>query len=353
MRLTFLWHIRCDRGDGGDILGATDYPETTGCHSHTRMHLLSWPRRHRKTGHWMVYRQPRHDTERQSGEFMSENRWGSSRKIHPGRLEYRILLSINDILQWIFYLVVVSSLNTMFSSQLLSYSGGRIDKYSDASLSQRLRFIGNPELGDASISLSDIRPSDIATYKCKVKKLPGVDMRKVTLVVMGEDKFPSTGFTCSCSSLSYSSLKCCSNSLGICWTCFPSSQSVMTPFLCIHTSFTPLTLLGWMKALSHYSDNIFHVCCLFIFIFFYQCLHQCQSAGWMAQRREAAPSHSAANPLRDPFLLDICGEEKVEVQCHPLQPKVRQTKEPFFKQTYTVSIVYSHNMHNLNVLFFL
>ncbi len=41
--------------------------------------------------------------------------------------------------------------------------------------------------GDATVSISDVRVSDTATYQCKVKKAPGVDTRKVTLVVMGED----------------------------------------------------------------------------------------------------------------------------------------------------------------------
>lgn len=55
-------------------------------------------------------------------------------------------------------------------------------------MSSRLKFTGDPKQGDASISVSDLKPSDTATYQCKVKKAPGVDMRKVTLVVMGEDE---------------------------------------------------------------------------------------------------------------------------------------------------------------------
>lgn len=246
----------------------------------------------------------------------------------------------------------MSSLNTMFASQILSYTGGQIHYYGDSSLSKRLKFVADPKLGDASISLSDVKLSDTATYQCKVKKAPGVDMRKVTLVVMGKDEFPSTGFTCSFPSLSSSSLKCCCNSLGIHQVPFLVSLPLSQRWrLSLYSYFTPLTLLWWIKALKHYSDNIFHAWCLFIFIFIYQCPHRCQSVGWKAQRREAAPSHSAANPLRDPLLLVICGEKKAEVQCRPLQPKVRQTKGPFYIQT--VSMVYFHNMHILNVLFFL
>lgn len=90
-----------------------------------------------------------------------------------------------------------SSLTTNFAFQILSYSGGQTHHF-DTSLTKRLAFIADPKLGDASISISDVRLSDTATYQCKVKKMPGVDMRKVTLVVMGEE-FHFTGFTCSVS----------------------------------------------------------------------------------------------------------------------------------------------------------
>lgn len=59
-------------------------------------------------------------------------------------------------------------------------------QYGDPGISSRFRFTGSPTQGDASIAISDVRVSDTATYQCKVKKAPGVDMRKVTLVVMGE-----------------------------------------------------------------------------------------------------------------------------------------------------------------------
>ncbi|XP_042343868.1 V-set and immunoglobulin domain-containing protein 8b [Plectropomus leopardus] len=64
---------------------------------------------------------------------------------------------------------------------LLSYSGGKMDHYGDP---KRLKFIADPKLGDASITISDLQLSDTSTYQCKVKKAPGVDMRKVTVVVM-------------------------------------------------------------------------------------------------------------------------------------------------------------------------
>lgn len=62
-------------------------------------------------------------------------------------------------------------------------------RYGDLEVSARFSFTGNPTQGDASIAVSDLRASDTATYQCKVKKAPGVDMRKVTLMVMGEEDF--------------------------------------------------------------------------------------------------------------------------------------------------------------------
>ncbi|KAM7416330.1 hypothetical protein PAMA_018411 [Pampus argenteus] len=73
---------------------------------------------------------------------------------------------------------------------ILSYTGGQTHYYSDPSLAKRLSFVGDPKLGDASISFSGVRLSDTATYQCKVKKAPGVDMRKVTLVVMVPPSVP-------------------------------------------------------------------------------------------------------------------------------------------------------------------
>lgn len=59
-------------------------------------------------------------------------------------------------------------------------------RYGDPGVSARFRFAGNPTQGDASIAVSALRASDTGTYQCKVKKAPGVDTRKVTLVVLGE-----------------------------------------------------------------------------------------------------------------------------------------------------------------------
>ncbi len=43
----------------------------------------------------------------------------------------------------------------------------------------------DPSQGDASLSISSLTASHAGTYQCKVKKAPGVDSRKISLIVMG------------------------------------------------------------------------------------------------------------------------------------------------------------------------
>ncbi|XP_074526912.1 V-set and immunoglobulin domain-containing protein 8b [Halichoeres trimaculatus] len=73
---------------------------------------------------------------------------------------------------------------------ILSFTGGLMHRYGNPSISSRLNFIGNPKQGDASIAISNLKLSDTATYQCKVKKAPGVDVRKVTVVVMVRPSWP-------------------------------------------------------------------------------------------------------------------------------------------------------------------
>lgn len=70
--------------------------------------------------------------------------------------------------------------------QILSYSGGKEYKLGDLSLMTRLKFVGDPSKGDATITISSLRVTDTATYQCKVKKAPGIDSRKITLVILGK-----------------------------------------------------------------------------------------------------------------------------------------------------------------------
>uniref|UniRef100_A0A087Y744 V-set and immunoglobulin domain containing 8b n=1 Tax=Poecilia formosa TaxID=48698 RepID=A0A087Y744_POEFO len=66
---------------------------------------------------------------------------------------------------------------------LLSYAAGQTHNYYPE-FKDRLKFSTEPNQGDASITISALKASDTGTYQCKVKKAPGVDMRKVTLVVL-------------------------------------------------------------------------------------------------------------------------------------------------------------------------
>lgn len=71
--------------------------------------------------------------------------------------------------------------------QILSYSGGQQYQLGSPELMSRLKFVADPSRGDASISITGLQVSDTSTYQCKVKKPPGIDSRKVTLVVLGKD----------------------------------------------------------------------------------------------------------------------------------------------------------------------
>ncbi|KAM9743265.1 V-set and immunoglobulin domain-containing protein 8b [Menidia menidia] len=78
---------------------------------------------------------------------------------------------------------------TQKDTLILSYTGGQTHHY-DMGLAKRIKFTGDPKLGDASVSISDLKDSDSGTYQCKVKKSPGVDMRKVSLRVLVPPSVP-------------------------------------------------------------------------------------------------------------------------------------------------------------------
>lgn len=70
--------------------------------------------------------------------------------------------------------------------QLMSYTSGAKHNHAPA---KGLDFAApDPSAGDASLSISPLTPAHTATYQCKVKKSPGVDARRVTLVVMGKQR---------------------------------------------------------------------------------------------------------------------------------------------------------------------
>ncbi|XP_010735049.2 V-set and immunoglobulin domain-containing protein 8a [Larimichthys crocea] len=86
---------------------------------------------------------------------------------------------------------VVSPDTTQKDQMLVSYTSGTKYIHSNHALAKGLSFAApDPSMGDASLSISLLSPAQSATYKCKVKKSPGVDTRKVSLVVLVKPSAP-------------------------------------------------------------------------------------------------------------------------------------------------------------------
>uniref|UniRef100_A0A3B4VA13 Coxsackievirus and adenovirus receptor homolog n=1 Tax=Seriola dumerili TaxID=41447 RepID=A0A3B4VA13_SERDU len=80
---------------------------------------------------------------------------------------------------------------TQKDQMLMSYSSGTKYLHGNHALAKGLSFTAHdPSMGDASLSIALLSPAHSATYQCKVKKSPGVDMRKVSLVVMVKPSAP-------------------------------------------------------------------------------------------------------------------------------------------------------------------
>lgn len=58
-----------NRGDGGDSHGPADRPEGPGGDCQAGLHLHTGPPGHRRTGHRVVQREPRHHSERPTGKI--------------------------------------------------------------------------------------------------------------------------------------------------------------------------------------------------------------------------------------------------------------------------------------------
>ncbi|XP_068430306.1 V-set and immunoglobulin domain-containing protein 8a [Clinocottus analis] len=85
----------------------------------------------------------------------------------------------------------VSPDTTQKDQMLMTYTSGTIHIHGYHALAQGLRFAApDPSMGDASISIALLSPAHSATYQCKVRKSPGVDTRKVSLVVMVNPSVP-------------------------------------------------------------------------------------------------------------------------------------------------------------------
>ncbi|XP_065104295.1 V-set and immunoglobulin domain-containing protein 8b [Paramisgurnus dabryanus] len=77
----------------------------------------------------------------------------------------------------------VSQDMTQKDQLILTYTGGKQHEYGESGLTSRFKFVADPSLGDATVTFTSLLVSDTATYQCKVKKVPGIDSRKVTVVV--------------------------------------------------------------------------------------------------------------------------------------------------------------------------
>lgn len=79
---------------------------------------------------------------------------------------------------------IVSQDMTQKDQLILSYTGGKQYQLGSPDLMSRFKFVADPSRGDATVNMTNLKAPDTATYQCKVKKTPGIDTRKVTLVVL-------------------------------------------------------------------------------------------------------------------------------------------------------------------------
>ncbi|XP_067255502.1 V-set and immunoglobulin domain-containing protein 8a [Chanodichthys erythropterus] len=86
---------------------------------------------------------------------------------------------------------VVSPDTTKKDQMIISYTGGRRYTHGDPALMEGVDFKAvDPSQGDASLSITSLMVSHAGTYQCKVKKTPGVDSRKILLIVMVSPSVP-------------------------------------------------------------------------------------------------------------------------------------------------------------------
>ncbi|XP_058472863.1 V-set and immunoglobulin domain-containing protein 8a [Solea solea] len=83
---------------------------------------------------------------------------------------------------------VVSPDTTQKDEMLISFTGG--NKYIHGNHNTLSFAAADPSQGDASLFIAALSPAYSATYQCKVKKSPGVDTRKMTLVVLVKPSVP-------------------------------------------------------------------------------------------------------------------------------------------------------------------
>ncbi|XP_055062857.2 V-set and immunoglobulin domain-containing protein 8a [Misgurnus anguillicaudatus] len=86
---------------------------------------------------------------------------------------------------------VVSPDTTQKDHMIMSYTAGRKYVHGDSAFMKGVDFTAaDPAQGDASLSIASLTADHAGTYQCKVKKAPGVDSRKISLVVLVRPSVP-------------------------------------------------------------------------------------------------------------------------------------------------------------------
>uniref|UniRef100_A0A4W4FK47 V-set and immunoglobulin domain containing 8a n=1 Tax=Electrophorus electricus TaxID=8005 RepID=A0A4W4FK47_ELEEL len=87
--------------------------------------------------------------------------------------------------------VLVCPDTTRKDQVIISYSGSHKYFHGDPSFMNAVDFLASdPVQGDASLVIGSVTVTHAGTYQCKVKKAPGVDMQKLSLVVMERPSVP-------------------------------------------------------------------------------------------------------------------------------------------------------------------
>ncbi|XP_018589935.2 V-set and immunoglobulin domain-containing protein 8a isoform X1 [Scleropages formosus] len=85
----------------------------------------------------------------------------------------------------------VSPDTTQKDELIISFTGNQKYTHGTLALAEGVDFTAtDPSKGDASVTISSLTSAHTGTYQCKVRKGPGVDMRKVTLVVLVRPSAP-------------------------------------------------------------------------------------------------------------------------------------------------------------------
>ncbi|XP_056593333.1 V-set and immunoglobulin domain-containing protein 8a [Triplophysa dalaica] len=86
---------------------------------------------------------------------------------------------------------VVSPDTTKKDHMIISYTGRRKYILGESAFMKGVDFTdADPAQGEASLSISSLAAYHAGTYQCKVKKTPGVDSRKISLIVMVRPSVP-------------------------------------------------------------------------------------------------------------------------------------------------------------------